>query len=156
MHLSNYCYCAPDEIRTSGHGVHCISRPTLYQLSHHVPPQPGLSPRVPGTVSVCWSWQPGLTPRVPGTFCLSVLAAWSNSTCSRDSLRTTCLKLCWCKVCEWMRAIHVSVRFEPWWPWVLRLLKFFIIHYYSFAVFVCLSVSRDRAVCQRGTGGRLG
>ena len=37
-------------------------------------------------------------------------------------------------VCEWMRAIHVSVCvcassrcFEPWWPWELRPLKFFII-----------------------------
>ena len=29
--------CAPGGIRTSGHGVHWISRPTLYRLSHHVP-----------------------------------------------------------------------------------------------------------------------
>ena len=29
--------CGPDGIRTSGHEIHWISRPTLYQLSHHVP-----------------------------------------------------------------------------------------------------------------------
>ena len=29
--------CIPDGIRTSGNGIHWISRPTLYQFSHHVP-----------------------------------------------------------------------------------------------------------------------
>ena len=29
--------CAPYGIRTSGHGIHWISRRTLYPLSHHVP-----------------------------------------------------------------------------------------------------------------------
>ena len=29
--------CAPDGTRTSGNGIHWILRPTLYQLSHHVP-----------------------------------------------------------------------------------------------------------------------
>ena len=28
--------CAPGGIQTSGHGIRWISRPTLYQLSHHV------------------------------------------------------------------------------------------------------------------------
>ena len=37
--------CAPDWIRTSGHGIHWISRPTLYHLSQHVPPPP--PPRPP-------------------------------------------------------------------------------------------------------------
>ena len=30
-------YCAPDGIRNSVHGIHWISSPTIYQLSHHVP-----------------------------------------------------------------------------------------------------------------------
>ena len=29
--------CAPDGISTSGHGIHWILRPTLYQLNHHIP-----------------------------------------------------------------------------------------------------------------------
>ena len=35
--LTNFS-CAPNGNRTSGHGIHWISRPTLHQLSHHVPP----------------------------------------------------------------------------------------------------------------------
>ena len=34
--LTNLSY-ATDRIRTSGHGTHWMSRPTLYQLSHHAP-----------------------------------------------------------------------------------------------------------------------
>ena len=34
--LTNFS-CAPDGIRTSGHGIHWILRPMLYQLSHHDP-----------------------------------------------------------------------------------------------------------------------
>ena len=30
--------CAPDRVRTSGHRIHWILRPTLYQLSHPVTP----------------------------------------------------------------------------------------------------------------------
>ena len=33
----NFVVCAPDRIRTSGHGIYWISRPTLCQLDHHVP-----------------------------------------------------------------------------------------------------------------------
>ena len=33
--LTNFS-CASDGIQTSGHGIHWISKPTLYQLSHHV------------------------------------------------------------------------------------------------------------------------
>ena len=33
---SFFFYCAPDRIRISGHGIHWISRPTLYQLSNHI------------------------------------------------------------------------------------------------------------------------
>ena len=40
--LSKFCSCAPDGIRTSVHGIPWISRPTLYQWSHHVPQCPCL------------------------------------------------------------------------------------------------------------------
>ena len=56
------------------------------------------------------------------------------------ALRTTRLWLCWCK-CAVECALSMSVcvccaisrRFEPWWPWELRRLKFFIYSIHSFS-----------------------
>ena len=54
--LTNFS-CAPDGIRTSGHGIHSISRPTLYQLSHHVPRWQGLKSLMSSTPNLDHGWR---------------------------------------------------------------------------------------------------
>ena len=69
-------YCAPDGIRTSGHGIHWISRLMLYQLSHRVYNSTTPATKLPvfflneadskmSRTTACLFGQPAVTPFFP-------------------------------------------------------------------------------------------